>query len=40
MTGSCNQGKDISRAKRWLRKAAASGDDNAKEVSDVLFSAS
>ena len=32
MNGSCDQGKDISRAKRWLRKAAASGDERAKEV--------
>ena len=33
MTGSCDQIKDVRKAKRWLGKAAASGDVKAKQVS-------
>ena len=36
MTGSCEQIKDVKKAKRWLGKAAASGDVMANQVSSSL----
>ena len=36
LTGSCEQIKDVKKAKRWLGKAAASGDVMANQVSSSL----
>ena len=38
LTGSCEQIKDVQKAKRWLGKAAASGNVMAKQVSKGYYS--
>ena len=37
LNGSCEQNKDIERARRWLGKASASGDVRANQVSSFLW---
>ena len=37
LTGSCEQPKDVAKAKRWLSKAAAKGDVKAQQVGDYTL---
>ena len=38
LTGSCEQMKDVVKARRWLGKASSKGDIGAKQVSSRIFS--